>query len=75
MKIIFEENGKKRKIILPVKPVLKALLNADQQKDKKENTKRLLHDVVFFLKEYKKKYGSFILLEAEEENASYKIII
>ena len=70
MKIIIAENNKKHSIPIPLS-LLKLLPIFDKEKLSKPMLKKLLR----CLKDYKKEFGSFTLLDVEQENEERVTII
>ena len=75
MKIIVTEDGKdKIRLFVPIKTALKFLSHGVEEEAAER--KRFSKEVAACLKAYKKKYGSFVLLEAQEEDGkTVKIFI
>ena len=74
MKIIFTPNKKERKISVPLSALSFFIKFLPLEKEKL--TKKVMRDIFRTLKEYKKLYGSFVLLEVKENNAQIiKIVI
>lgn len=74
MKIIFIFDKKERNIRLPL--CMLTLFTQFLPVDKEKLTKKAIRDILKMLKAYKKRYGSFVLLDVEENNLKkFKIVI
>ncbi|MBQ7913585.1 MAG: hypothetical protein IJ308_07600 [Clostridia bacterium] len=74
MKIIFISKNKERKINLPLSAL--SFFTQFLPLDKEKLTKKVVRDMIRTLKKYKKLYGSFVLLEVEEDGSQkFKIVV
>lgn len=74
MKLVIRKGTKDRRFLLPAKIIIKLLFSKSNKK--KRSTKQFINEILACLKTYKKSYGSFVLLEIEEdEGAVVKIIV